>query len=84
MNRKPRQTSPRLRSTSVTLRIVLQALCGGDSRIGASWAMPGAKYSKQDLADYVFEVNQAVGLGFAGYRLRITGSPPSLGLNNLP
>jgi len=41
---------------------LLSFLGCGDSRIGASWAMPGVKYTKQDLADYVFEVNRAGGV----------------------
>jgi hypothetical protein len=41
---------------------ILSFLGCGDSRIGASWAMPGVKYTKQDLVDYVFDVNRAGGV----------------------
>jgi hypothetical protein len=41
---------------------ILSFLGCGDSRIGAAWARPGARYSKQDLVDYVFDVNRAGGV----------------------
>ncbi len=41
---------------------ILSFLGGGSSRIGAAWAMPGVKYSKQELVDYIFAVNQAGGV----------------------
>ena len=41
---------------------ILSFLGSGQSHIGAAWAMPGVKYSKQDLVDYVFEVNRAGGV----------------------
>jgi hypothetical protein len=41
---------------------ILSFLGSGQSHIGAAWAMPGAKYSKQDLIDYVFDVNRADGV----------------------
>jgi hypothetical protein len=41
---------------------ILSFLGSGQSQIGAAWAMPGCKYSKQDLVDYVAEVNRAGGV----------------------
>ena len=41
---------------------ILSFMGSGVSHIGAAWAMPGAKYSKQDLIDYVSEVNRAGGV----------------------
>ena len=41
---------------------ILSFLGAGSSHIGAAWGMPGAKYSKQDLVDYVAEVNRAGGV----------------------
>ncbi len=41
---------------------ILSFLGSGQSHIGAAWAMPGVKYAKQELVDYVFEVTQAGGV----------------------
>ena len=41
---------------------ILSFLGTGSSRIGAAWGMPGVKYSKQELVDYVFAVTQAGGV----------------------
>jgi hypothetical protein len=41
---------------------ILSFLGSGQSHIGAAWAMPGCKYSKQDLVGYVAEVNRAGGV----------------------
>jgi len=41
---------------------ILSFLGSGRSNIGAAWAMPGAKYPKQDLIDYVSDVNRAGGV----------------------
>jgi Alpha-L-fucosidase/F5/8 type C domain len=41
---------------------ILSFLGSGDSHIGAAWAMPGSKYTKQDLIDYVSDVNRAGGV----------------------
>ncbi|MCL5096392.1 MAG: discoidin domain-containing protein [Candidatus Omnitrophica bacterium] len=41
---------------------ILSFLGSGQSHIGAAWAMPGVKYSKQELVDYIFAVNQAGGV----------------------
>jgi len=41
---------------------ILSFLGCGQSHLGAAWGMPGAKYSKQELIDYVFAVNQAGGV----------------------
>ena len=41
---------------------ILSFLGSGQSHIGAAWAMPGACVSKQDLIDYVFDVNSAGGV----------------------
>jgi hypothetical protein len=41
---------------------LLTFLGSGQSHIGAAWAMPGAKLGKQDLIDYVSEVNRAGGV----------------------
>ena len=41
---------------------ILSFLGAGDSRIGAAWGCPGARYSKQDLAEYIFDVNSAGGV----------------------
>ena len=41
---------------------ILSFLGCGESAIGAAWARPGVKYSKQDLGDYVSDVNRAGGV----------------------
>jgi len=41
---------------------ILSFLGCGSSHIGAAWGMPGTKYSKSDLIDYVADVNQAGGV----------------------
>jgi hypothetical protein len=41
---------------------ILSFLGGGQSRIGAAWAMPGARYSKQELIEYISDVNRAGGV----------------------
>jgi len=41
---------------------ILSFLGSGQSHIGAAWAMPGVKYSKQELVDYIFAVNQSGGV----------------------
>jgi hypothetical protein len=41
---------------------ILSFLGCGESHIGASWAMPGVRYGKRELADYVFDVNRAGGV----------------------
>ena len=41
---------------------ILSFLGSGQSHIGAAWGMPGARYSKQDLIDYVSDVNRAGGV----------------------
>lgn len=41
---------------------ILSFLGAGQSHIGAAWAMPGAQYSKQDLLEYIAEVNRSGGV----------------------
>lgn len=41
---------------------ILSFLGSGASHIGAAWAMPGARYTKQEMIDYIFDVNQAGGV----------------------
>ncbi|MGC8742695.1 MAG: discoidin domain-containing protein [Verrucomicrobiia bacterium] len=41
---------------------ILSFLGCGNSKIGAAWAMPGVKYQKSELIDYVADVNQAGGV----------------------
>ncbi len=41
---------------------ILSFLGCGSSHIGAAWGMPGIKYSKSELIDYVADVNQAGGV----------------------
>lgn len=41
---------------------ILSFLGCGSSQIGAAWAMPGVKYTKNDLIEYVAEVNQRGGV----------------------
>jgi hypothetical protein len=41
---------------------ILSFLGSGESRIGAAWAMPGVRYSKADMVDYIFDVNRAGGV----------------------
>jgi hypothetical protein len=41
---------------------ILSFLGNGQSHIGAAWGMPGLKYAKQELVDYIFAVNQAGGV----------------------
>lgn len=41
---------------------ILSFLGSGASHIGAAWAMPGVRYSKQEMIEYVHEVSQAGGV----------------------
>ncbi len=41
---------------------ILSFLGCGPSHIGGSWAMAGTAYTKQELIDYVFDVNEAGGV----------------------
>jgi F5/8 type C domain-containing protein/alpha-L-fucosidase-like protein len=41
---------------------ILSFLGSGQSRIGAAWAMPGVRYTKQELVDYIADVNRAGGV----------------------
>ncbi len=41
---------------------ILSFLGSGSSHIGATWGMPGVRYSKVDLTDYVADVNRAGGV----------------------
>lgn len=41
---------------------ILSFLGAGSSHIGAAWGMPGVRYGKQELAEYIFDVNSAGGV----------------------
>jgi len=41
---------------------ILSFLGSGSSAIGAAWAMPGVRYSKRELVDYIADVNRAGGV----------------------